>query len=470
MFMKTVNLLFSLLSIFLCSSCALQLPAETDHAEASGIFSLFLQPLPQEAHLLTFTIKDIVLRRADGHEVPLVPLQKIFPAVSLIGVQKRLVSAVLPYGQYDGLAIRIGSVTLRGEEGEIDLLPPEDMLIINHQFTIMKERPETLFLSLSPERLVTNGVIFTPKFSMWKPVRLLPNFKGFVSNSFSDSLTVFDKKNGLVIGAINPGLGPKGMALDQQRGWLYVALARENIVSAIEVSNGEILGKVRLRFGDEPSELVLSPSGRILVCINRGSNTVSIIDTASLSERGRIRLTSEPTWVFMGRDESLAYVISASSGTLSLLDLAGEKVRASVDLEDPPIKGTVTGDGSLLYLVTGFSGHLLEVDAASLAITKKIFVGVGALSIKADSLSGLIYIGKESGEIAVVDPRSLMVIDSFSLSGPVQHLTIDNEENALFAVMPGKGILQKIDLVSKQPRRELELERDSHAVVVMGER
>jgi hypothetical protein len=63
-----------------------------------------------------------------------------------------------------------------------------------------------------------------------------------------------------------------------------------------------------------------------------------------------------------------------------------------------------------------------------------------------------------------------MLIDSFSLPGAVQHLTIDNDENALFAVLPHSGKLQKIDLISKQALGSLELEKDGHAVAVMGER
>jgi DNA-binding beta-propeller fold protein YncE len=336
---------------------------------------------------------------------------------------------------------------------------------------VIRDRAQTLFLSLSPERLVTNGVIFTPKFSLWEPKRLLTNLKGFASNSGSDSLTIFNKRTPLATGSLHIGATPKGMALDQKKEWLYVALAGENAIGVVEVSNGVILGKVRLQFGDEPSELALSPSGNILVAINPGSNSASIIDTVSLIEKGKVRLASEPTGVFMGPEEGRAYVLQESSGTISVLDLAGQKVVASGELEEFPFKGATNRNGTALYLISDFSTNLLVVDAATLAVTKKVFIGPGAVSIKADHRTGLVYIGMKDGMIAVVDPVSvLMLIDSFSLTGPVRHLTIDSEENALFAVLPQGGKLQKIDLVSKHPLGTLELEAGSHAVVVMGER
>lgn len=463
-------LLVGLVILAACSCTVQSVPVQAPAAPAAS-FALYLQPLPQEMNLLHFTISNLAARREDGSEIPLAMTMDRIAGRDLVGIQKKLATAVLPPGVYQGLSLQIAEATLQGEEGEINLLAPEEPLYIKYQFTMIKGESKTLFLSLSPERLVTSGVLFNPAFSLWEPERLLPSLKGFASNSGSDSLTIFNKRTAQTVGTLHIGATPKGLALDQKRGWLYVALARENAVAVVEVSNGVILGKVRLQFGDEPCELALSPSGSTLVAINKGSNSVSIIDPASLFEKGKIRLTAEPTWVFMGPEEGRAYVLQESSGTISVLDLVGQKVVAANDLEEFPFKGAANADGALLYLISDFSANLLVVDASSLTVTSRIFIGHGALSIKADRKTGLLYIGMKDGQIAVVDPASaLMLIDSFSLPGAVQHLTIDNDENALFAVLPHSGKLQKIDLISKQALGGLELEKDGHAVAVMGER
>ncbi|RJX35037.1 MAG: YncE family protein [Desulfurivibrio sp.] len=468
---RVAGLLLAGLVILATCSCTVQTVPVQPPAAAAGSFALYLQPLPQEIHLLHFSITGLVALREDGGEIPLTMTMDRIAGEDLVGIQKKLATAPLPPGVYQGLSLQVVDATLRGEEGDINLLAPEEALRLTYQFTIIKGEAKTLFLSLSPERLVTSGVLFSPKFALWEPERLLPSLKGFASNSGSDSLIIFNKRTAQTVGTLHVGANPKGMALDQRRGWLYVALARENAIAVVEVSNGVILGKVRLQFGDEPCELALSPSGSTLVAINQGSNTVSIIDAASLFEKGKIRLTAEPTGVFMGPEEGRAYVLQGSSGTISVVDLAGRKVVISKEVEEFPFKGAVNADGSLLYLISDFSAHLLVVDAASLSVIRKIFIGQGALSLKADHKTGLVYIGMQDGAIAVVDPRSaLMLIDSFSLPAGVHHLAIDNEENALFAVLPQDGKLQKIDLVSKQPLGSLELENGGHAVAVMGER
>lgn len=465
-----INRLIGLVLLLQVTACTVAVQQAPQPVTAAGSFTLFLQPLPQETHRLTFTVGEIFALRADGSEILLPLQQNRFIGDNLIGLQKRIISYSLPPGRYQGIALRIFAADLKGEEGPIDLLPPKDLLVAEYPFTVRDKQTETLFLSLSADRLITDGAFFTPKFSLWKPERVLTNLKGFVTNSRSQSLTVFNKRTAQVLETIRIGKIPGDLALDQQRNWLYVTLAGENAIAVIEVNNGSILGLVRLRFGDEPSELALSADGHILLALNHGSNSVSIIDTAALFETGRVRLSSEPTGMFIDPDGVQAYVAQASSNSLAILDLQSQSVQGTVLLEESPLDGVVSADGQSLYLINDFSADLAVLDTASLAYRKKIFIGNGALSIKADSSTGLLYISKNDGEIAVVDPRAQMAIDSYRLSGPVQSLTIDNEENALFAVLPQSDTLVKLDLVSKKELGRLDLESGSQTVVVMGER
>jgi flagellar biosynthesis regulator FlbT len=106
-----------------------------------------------------------------------------------------------------------------------------------------------------------------------------------------------------------------------------------------------------------------------------------------------------------------------------------------------------------------------------LIASEKIFAGIGAISIEVDRKTGLVYVGKRFGkEVSIIAPRSLMFIDTIEAQGSAMFLTIDNEENSLFAVLPDKKVLQKINLISKQVLSEIEVGKGAYAVVVMGER
>ncbi|MBN1957137.1 MAG: YncE family protein [Desulfuromonadales bacterium] len=468
---KTYLYALLLVTLLLLNSCsAVVAPQEVVWDKQSGSFSLFLQPLPQEADRLSFTLADLVARNTDGSEIPLLLAETKLAAEELIGKQKRLLSLTLPPGQYLGIAMRIAAADLRGEEGPVALLPPAERLLINFSFTIREEQAETLLLSLSADRLVTDGALFTPKFSLWKAERVLTNLKGFVANRGAQSLTVFNKRDSQVLSQLRIGKKPTALALDQQRNWLYVALAGEHAIAVVEVANNTILGRVPLRFGDQPSDLELSRDGRTLVCLNNGSESLSIIDTNSLFEIGRVRLPSAANDLFLDRDSLRAYVLQSATSTLSIIDLQQRRLLGNLALEEAPLAGVASNDGRFFYLINDFSSELTVLDAASLSTAGKIFVGNGAQTIKTDPVTGLLYVGKQDAEIAVVDPRALMAIDSYALPAAAADMTIDNEENALFVVLPQLASLLKLDLISKKELGRVTLEAAGQAVVVMGER
>ena len=91
---------------------------------------------------------------------------------------------------------------------------------------------------------------------------------------------------------------------------MYVAIAGEDTIELISVTNMVIIGMIKLSYGDEPVELALTGDGRTLLSVNRGSGTVSIIDTRFMAERERLSLDPDPEWIVADRDGKRAYVLA----------------------------------------------------------------------------------------------------------------------------------------------------------------
>ena len=66
-------------ALLLVCSCAATTTTVPTRPEP-GLFSLYLQPLPQETDRLTFRLGTMSARRIDGTEIPLSPRYTIFPA------------------------------------------------------------------------------------------------------------------------------------------------------------------------------------------------------------------------------------------------------------------------------------------------------------------------------------------------------------------------------------------------------
>jgi YVTN family beta-propeller protein len=266
------------------------------------------------------------------------------------------------------------------------------------------------------------------------------------------------------------GSGPMGAVLDQRREWVYVALAGESTIAAIDVGTAAFFRRLRLNFADEPVEIALSPDGRILVSANRGSNTASLIDTDSLREIERVRLPSEPTSVVMSPVQPRAFLLQPLSNTISVVDLLQREIFTTQTLEETPLRGAVSADGTSLYVIAKNSPNLLVIDPTSLSVTGRIFVGMGAASIKLDPATGLVYIGKRMGGVAVVDPSLGMPIDRFRVDGSAVSLAIDGDENSLFVASSDKETIQQMGLISQKVSGAIEVEEGCYAVVLMGER
>jgi YVTN family beta-propeller protein len=291
-----------------------------------------------------------------------------------------------------------------------------------------------------------------------------------VTNSASNLVTVFNKVTMEVVDTIATSSGPRGAAIDRRRGWVFVALAGDDAIEAVEVNTGEILRRLQLNFGDRPVEMQLSPDGNTLVSVNAGSNSASIINAGVLIERGRVALPSEPASVVVGRSSQRAFVLQPMSNALTAIDLSRAAITATVTLDDPPLRGAVSREGNTLYVVTRYSSDLLAIDATSLTVLDRIYVGSGARTVEVDLATGLIYVGRAAGGIAVVDPSAAATIDRFRSRGNAAFLAIDEDQNSLFVVRPDNRTVEKLDMVSKRLKGVIEVGIDPYAVVLAGGR
>ncbi|MDD3620251.1 MAG: hypothetical protein PHX57_12740 [Desulfobulbaceae bacterium] len=464
--------LFLLACMLLGAGCAVP-QARTVYKEPlgdRGELYLYLQPLPQEMLPLRFTVSDISVIPEEG--APLLPVLAEEITVSgkdAMGIQLRLAASALPPGRYRGVSLTIGKAEIGAENGDVDLLPPDEAITLEYGFTILRGASLALFIDLSHEFLVTDGYRFTPRFAMGQASMPPRNYLGFVSNAAENIVTVFNKKSMEVIRVIHTGIGPRGMALDQRNGRVYVAAAGDDVIEVINIATLEIIGRIRLHFGDEPTELALTPDGGTLLSANYGSGTVSIISTRSMAEDERLNLDPDPVWIVTGRDGRSAFVLHGMSGTVSFIDIAGGRLLAAAPLEEFPLRGALSRDGDHLYIIAEYSTVLLVVDTGSLEVVERIFIGGRSVSAKTDPKNNRVYVGKDSGEVVVVEPASGMYIDSFQVKHGADFLTIEGEENVLLVLSAADNRVSKLNLVSKRKVAEMHTRDGGHAMVVMGE-
>jgi YVTN family beta-propeller protein len=318
---------------------------------------------------------------------------------------------------------------------------------------------------------IGDGITFTPAFTTTVPPAPLPELTGYLSNHADNTITVFDRRSARIGMMIETGRGPAGLALDQSRLLLYVALTGEDALGVIDVKDNDFIDRIRLTAGDAPHFMVITPDGRTAVTANTGSNTVSIIDLQSRFEVARVPVGNGPEYALMDRAGRLAYVFNRLSNSISVIDIARRAVTGTLPTESGPLYGQLSRKGDRLFVYHDMSPNILAIALDGQTITRRINAGSGVRSLKVNPSTDQIYAGNSFGGIIdIYDPFTLMVSDFLTVDDGVGYMTIDGEENNLLVIHPRTRLLRLINLISKKERGQLDTGAEPYSVVFFGER
>jgi YVTN family beta-propeller protein len=438
--------------------------------ENEGEVYLYVESFPQEAERLTFNVGAISAISADGREFPLSLSLREIKARDMRR-QRLFASGVLPPGPYVGFKFKVSKATLKAEEGESDLLVSEVPVRSDFSFNVSRKRAYVISLTFKYAESISAGFSFSPVFSMVIPARPITSLVGYVTNTGSNNIIVFNKKSRRVLAVIATGKGPSGMALDPRQARAYVALSGDDAIELIDVTGGEIINRTRLTTGDQPQELALTPDGRMLLSVNRGSNTVSFIDPSSLFELGRIAVGRDPNSILIHPNGIRAFVFNATSSNISVIDIPNKALVTTITTDPAPSRGNFNRRVDRLYVIHEWSSYLTAMDPASLTIVRKFPVRMGMSSIKVDTQTDQVYLGRGRDILVeVYDPFSFVAVDSINTGGGITYMTIDGDENNLYMVCPEKKSVMVSSLVRKGVISEIDVGENPYWVTMMGER
>jgi len=458
------------LAAALLAGCQPALLPSRPAQDEQGLLHLYVQPFPQEAERLRFSLRNLAAVRADGALVPLPMAITSFRGAEL-QAQRLFSAAGLPPGDYKGLSLEVENAFLQGEEGEAALAFAKEPFFLEFPFQLSKGKALLLLLRFSYGRSVTGGVGFSPEFTIFLPERPADKVLGYVANESSDTITVFDRNSLEVNGVIATGAGPKDIALDRVRRRAYVSLSGDDSVLLLDVSGQSIIGRLRLSVGDEPAGSALNPDGSLLATANFGSDTVSLVEPLALMETARLPVGDGPSAVLIDPAGRRAYVPNLWSGTVSVVDLANRAVAATLQVGPEPLDGAFSRLGDRLFIIHARSPYLSVIDPLTLTVLPRVLVGAGMSGIVLDRRTNLLYIGKKTdGAVEVYDPFGLFPVDSIRVGEDVGELVIDEQEGNLYVALPASGRVAVYDLLSRKMLTAIDSGKAPGGITLMGDR
>jgi YVTN family beta-propeller protein len=160
----------------------------------------------------------------------------------------------------------------------------------------------------------------------------------YAADQTSNTVSVIDPSSNKLLGVIRLGdpvpgsLSPlyrgellvHGLGYSPDSKTLAVVSVGSNSVTLIDTATNVIKGKVYL--GRSPHEAFFTPDGRELWVTVRGENYVSVVDPVQLKEVRRIELANGPGMTVFGPDGKYGFVCSSFTPELAVIDVASHQV------------------------------------------------------------------------------------------------------------------------------------------------
>jgi YVTN family beta-propeller protein len=160
----------------------------------------------------------------------------------------------------------------------------------------------------------------------------------YTADQTSNTISVIDPAANKLLGVIRLGdpvpgaLSPlyKGQLLVHGMGYspdsktLAVVSVGSNSVTLIDTATNKIKGVVYV--GRSPHEPFFTPNGRELWVTVRGEDYVSVIDPERMKETGRIEVANGPGMTMFGTDGKYAFVCSSFTPELAVIDVTSHKI------------------------------------------------------------------------------------------------------------------------------------------------
>jgi len=171
-----------------------------------------------------------------------------------------------------------------------------------------------------------------------KDIPISSHDRVYTADQTSNTVSVIDPAGNKLLGVIRLGepvpgaLSPlyKGQLLVHGLGYspdsktLAVVSVGSNSVTLIDTATNKVKGAVYV--GRSPHEAFFTPNGRELWVTVRGENYVSVIDPTRLKEMRRIELANGPGMTMFGPDGKYAFVCSSFTPELAVIEVASHKI------------------------------------------------------------------------------------------------------------------------------------------------
>lgn len=250
-----------------------------------------------------------------------------------------------------------------------------------------------------------------------KPAGIAVGLDGtlFAVSPDSKSVRRLSTETGETIAQVALDGGPIGIALDSERGRVFVSDWYNARLWVLDSKNLEVL--TELPTGTAPAGIAISTDGRFLASADKDADQVSVFDAETLQSLHRITVGTRPFGLRFAPDGGL-FVGNVGSNDVSVIDVESGTVTTAVPVGERPY-GIAFAHGRA-FVTNQYANTLSVISLDTLKHAALIEVGEYPEGIDATVSEDLVVVANWfDNTVSIVDPKALSVIETIeTCDGP----------------------------------------------------
>jgi YVTN family beta-propeller protein len=205
---------------------------------------------------------------------------------------------------------------------------------------------------------------------------LVPGGLLVIPSAETGEATFVDAERALRVGSVAVGEEPRGVAASPDGTRVAVTSEYDGRVELVDLATRRVTA--RIPTCRRPGAVVFAPDGALafVACENRAE--VAVVDVAAGRPAAEIALPEDarPAALAVDREGKRLWVANGRAGTVSAVDVGARQVTATSAPFGQRVSGLAVGPDGRLYAVDGLANELVVLEARSLAVVRRIKVGV----------------------------------------------------------------------------------------------
>ncbi len=243
-------------------------------------------------------------------------------------------------------------------------------------------------------------------FSLLSPAFAHAATKAYITNGFSNTVSVLNLSNNQTVDSINAGGASWDVAINGTGA--YITLFNSNIVRVYDTTDNELVTTITV--GDGPVYIAFYGTGAYIT--NSNDNNVSVIDTTNFLVERTIAVGSNPGGI--ASSGTGMYVANNGTNTVSVIDVTNNLVEQTLTVGSNPYEIAASGTG--IYVANQNGSTVSIIDRSNNVVEGSVSVGTNPIAI-AISGTGAYVANSGSDNVSIIDISNRLVEKTVTVGG-----------------------------------------------------